>query len=68
MLKKRTRFMALLLALSIAAPSVVWANTEQEIDVSGLRVSEAFAAKHPSGMFEVLSPYVRDEQNTKSKR
>ncbi|MBQ9603961.1 MAG: hypothetical protein IJR45_00960, partial [Firmicutes bacterium] len=58
MLKKRTRFMALLLALSIAAPNVVWANTEQEIDVSGLRVSEAFAAKHPHGMFEVLSPYI----------
>ena len=50
--------MALLLALSIAAPSVVWADTQQEIDVSGLRVSEAFAAKHPHGMFEVLSPYI----------
>ncbi|MBR1735562.1 MAG: hypothetical protein IJ736_00905, partial [Firmicutes bacterium] len=47
-----------LLALSIAAPSVVWADTQQEIDVSALRVSEAFAAKHPTGMFEVLSPYV----------
>ncbi|MBQ7265108.1 MAG: S-layer homology domain-containing protein [Firmicutes bacterium] len=58
MLKKRTRFIAFLLALSIAAPSVVWADTQQEIDVSALRVSEAFAAKHPNGMFEVLSPYV----------
>ena len=58
MLKKRTRFVALLLALSIAAPSVVWADTGQEIDVSALRVSEAFAAKHPNGMFEVLSPYI----------
>ncbi|MBQ8942687.1 MAG: S-layer homology domain-containing protein [Firmicutes bacterium] len=58
MLKKRTRFVALLLALTIAAPNVVWADTGQEIDVSGLRVSEAFAAKHPNGMFEVLSPYI----------
>ena len=56
--RKRTRFIALLLALSIAAPSVVWADTEQEIDVSGLRVSDAFVAKHPHGMFEVLSPYI----------
>ncbi|MBR1444047.1 MAG: hypothetical protein IJ583_11010, partial [Firmicutes bacterium] len=58
MLRKAKRFVALLLAMAIASPSAVWANTEQEIDVSGLRVSDAFAAKHPNGMFEVLSPYI----------
>ncbi|MBQ9518533.1 MAG: hypothetical protein IJR59_01400, partial [Firmicutes bacterium] len=58
MLKKGKRFIAFMLALTIAAPSVVWADTGQEIDVSALRVSEAFAAKHPSGVFEVLSPYI----------
>ena len=52
MFKKRTRFVALLLALSLAAPNAVWAGTEQEIDVSGLRVSEAFAAKHPKCYFQ----------------
>ncbi|MBR6399741.1 MAG: hypothetical protein IKS17_00775, partial [Firmicutes bacterium] len=58
MLKRGKRFIAFMLALTIAAPSVVWADTGQEIDVSALRVSEAFAAKHPSGVFEVLSPYI----------
>ena len=56
--KKKKRFLALFLALTVAAPNVVWANTQQEIDVSGLKVSDAFAAKHPHGMFEVLSPYI----------
>ncbi len=58
MLRKAKRIVALMLAMAIASPSVAWADTQQEIDVSGLRVSDAFVAKHPHGMFEVLSPYI----------
>lgn len=57
-MKKFSKFVAMLLSLSIAATSVVWADTGQDIDVSGLRVSDAFAAQYPHGMFEVLSPYI----------
>lgn len=52
------RFTALVLAATITAPSVVWADTTPEPDLSALRVSDAFAEKHPHGMFEVLAPKI----------
>ena len=48
-----------MLAFTMAAPSTVWADAQPEIDVSALRVSDQFAAKHPNGMFEVLSPMIQ---------
>lgn len=58
-MKRRKRLIALMLAFTMAAPSTVWADTQPEIDVSALRVSDQFAAKHPNGMFEVLSPMIQ---------
>ena len=57
---RRKRFIAMLLAVSIVTPNIVWAGDTQPqiIDTESLKVSEQFAAKHPNGMFEVLSPYI----------
>ncbi len=58
MAKVFKRLTALMLAAAILAPSTVWADTQTEPDVSQLRVSDEFAAKHPNGMFEVLAPQI----------
>ncbi len=58
MAKVFKRLTALMLSAAIAAPSAVWADTQAEPDVSQLRVSDEFAAKHPNGMFEVLAPQI----------
>ncbi len=56
------RITAFILMAAVFAPYTVWADTEPETDVSQLRVSDDFAAKHPGGMFEVLAPRIQTSE------